>query len=76
MDNSEQKIYLEIYLEAVVGVPESELKEVEGKIASAISHIFKKHKSARISTQIHKYTEEDLFMSLMQSQRNDDSYDN
>jgi len=76
MKEEEQKMYIEVYIEGVLAVPESELQEVEGKISSVISHIFKKHKSVKLNFQISKYTEQDLFMSVQQASMGNDEFEN
>ena len=75
MEQDEKKIYLEFIFEGVVKVEESKVKELEERIANLVKEVFSENKSMRLTTQLSKYSEEEIMMSIFPIQ-GEDGYDN
>lgn len=75
MEQDEKKIYLEFIFEGVVKVEASKVKELEERIANLVKEVFSENKSMRLTTQLSKYSEEEIMMSIFPIQE-DDEYDN
>ena len=66
-EDSEKQFYIEFILEGSAKVPESKVEEVQKKLASLINKAFKNDSSIRVMTQISKFSEEEIAMSLFQN---------
>ena len=75
MEQDEKKVYLEFIFEGVIKVEESKAKEIEEKIANLVKEVFSQNKSMRLTTQVSKYSEEEIMMSIFPIQ-GEDGYDN
>ena len=75
MEQNDRKIYLEFIFEGVVKVEESKVKELEEKIGNLVKEVFSQNKSMRLTTQISKYSEEEIMMSVFPIQ-GEEGYDN
>jgi len=76
MDDNEENVYVELYLEGIFAIPKSEAKEVEKKVGSLITKLFKQHRAIKLNTQVAKYTEDELFMSVYQNIKGSGEYEN
>ena len=63
----EEKYYIEFILEGSAKVSASEAAAVEKKIAALINKVFRGNKSIKVVTQVSKFSELDLALSLYQN---------
>jgi len=75
VEEESKKMYIEFMIEGVLITNDKEALAIEKKLASMFNKAFKEHKSIRLNSQVAKYYEEELFLSMVY-QQGDDGYEN